>query len=366
MKIIGIDVRQETMLLSESYDISYETLEKARNVFVRIRTDGAFAGCGCAAPDETVTGESPDTVAEAVRGIAAPLLAGEDPLAWLPDRPADGCPAGSRAARLLAALAANSSACAAVEMALWDLRAKQAGLPLYRLLGAVRERIETSITIGIMSLEKTLVRAEERIGQGFRCLKIKGGRDPEEDAGRLRKLRERFGRHIRIRFDANQGYDLDASLRFLRLSREAEVEYLEQPTPADDHGLIASVQSASDVPVMADEGLTSLQDAERLSRNGGVRSFNMKLQKVGGILRAREIADFARHRGIAMMTGCMDEAGLGIAAGLHFSLSHPAVVTADLDGHLDLIDDPTGDAVILRDGFLYPRPVPGLGWELAR
>jgi len=352
MEITGVEAWPVKLTLTEPYTIAYETVTSATNVFVRIETNGKYVGYGCAAPDIQVTGEDANLVLEAVESVAASSLRGEDPLrtALLLDR-------------LQPDMAARPSALAAIDMALHDLLGKVCGLPLWRILGGYRDRIETSVTIGILPEAETLQRAAEWVAKGFRCLKLKGGRDVESDIVRVLRVREHCGERIEIRFDANQGYTVEEALRFVEQTKAAQLELFEQPTPRGQPDLLGGVTRSVPIPVMADESLMGLRDAFRLARDGLADMVNVKLMKVGGIAEAIQINAVARSAGLEVMVGCMDETELAIAAGLHYALARPNVVYADLDGHLALQDDPTRGTVLLRDGTLYASEKPGLGLQ---
>jgi L-alanine-DL-glutamate epimerase-like enolase superfamily enzyme len=248
-------------------------------------------------------------------------------------------------------------------MALFDLLGKAAGLPLWKLLGGYRDRIRTSITIGILPEAATLERARHWTAQGFRCLKLKGGRDPDEDVVRVLAVRAALGPDVELRFDANQGYTLEQCVRFVEGVRGAKLEIIEQPTPKGEPDLLGRVTAAVHLPIMADESLMTLRDAFRLARRNLADMVNVKLMKVGGIAEALQIDSVARSAGLEVMVGCMDESALAISAGLHFALARPNVHYADLDGHIGLIGDPAEGCVTLKAGTLYPGAEAGLGWE---
>jgi L-alanine-DL-glutamate epimerase-like enolase superfamily enzyme len=353
MKITNIKAWPLSMRLSEPYTIAYETLDSVTNIFLRIETNRGIVGYGCSAPDKMITGETPDSVLQDIIEVVGPSIKGSDPL-----RPA------MLFERLRPTMQPHPAAMAAVDMALCDILGKASNLPLWRLLGGFRDHIKTSVTIGILPEKETTERAKQLVAVGFKSLKLKGGIDVDSDVGRVLKVREAIGDKIELRFDANQGFTVEDSLKFVKQTYSARLELIEQPTPRGQPDMLGRVTNGVSIPVMADESLMTLRDAFRIARKGLADMVNVKLMKVGGIGEALQINAVARSAGLEVMVGCMDEAALSIAAALHFALARPNVLYADLDGHLGLIGDPSADAVILRKGTLYPTNKPGLGFEL--
>jgi len=353
MKIKKLSIYPVTMKLSEEYDIAYETISSTTNIFIVIETDGGITGYGCAAPDYSVTGEKPESVIEVFNSIIEPALLGENPLRYI-----------YILDKIQKQLKVHPSAKAMVDLALYDILGKYIKLPVYELLGGYREKILTSITIGILPLMDTVDKAKDFVKNGFKALKIKGGTDVEQDIERMIKIREAVGPDIELRFDANQGYTVYQSLRFAEETKAVNISLIEQPTNKNKPDLLGRVTRNVDIPVMADESLLDLRDAFKLAKEGWVDTVNIKLMKVGGINEALQINAVAKAANLQVMVGCMDESALAISAGLHFALSRPNVQYADLDGHLGLIGDPAEGGVILNDGYLYPNNKPGLGVEI--
>ena len=350
MKITHIEYFRLDMPLTTPYIIAYETVSKTTNIILKLTTDMGITGWGCAAPDLEVTGETPEDVIHYIETIIIGLIKNQSPfqIARITHQLKQLCPKAS-------------STLAMVDIALYDLLARKAKLPLYQLLGGYRNEIATSITIGILPLNETLTQAGNFFKMGFTIIKLKGGLNLAEDIEKIMKLRENYGNKFLLRFDANQGYTPAESIEFINKTKRARIEILEQPTKQKKEEQLGEVTQNIQIPVMADESIKTLKDAFRLASNNLIDMVNIKIMKVGGILESQHINSVAKAAGMEVMVGCIDECALGISAGLHFALSRPNIEYADLDGHLDLLEDPFTNLFDLKNGILYPSKHAGLG-----
>ena len=352
MQITHVEVTPVEFKLRQPYQSAHHVLvDRAQVVFIRIETRGGEIAWGCAAFDPTLTGETLEEVVRVCHRCADyaldlnPLNT-EYALAELADLTRD-----------------TPSVRCAFDIAFYDLLGLAAGLPLHRLLGGYRNRIQTSITLGIASVQETVELAKERARQGFTILKIKGGLDPEEDVRRVRAVHDALHR-LTLRLDAGQGYTVQQSLDVAR-ALEDVLEMLEQPTPADDLEALREVTEHSPVPILADESLSGPSSALEIASRHAAHGLSVKLATCGGLHCARQVDAIARAAHMSTMVGCINEPALLIAAGLGLALSSPNVHYGDLDGHFDLIDDPTVPGFFFEDGWLIARDVPGLGCTVA-
>ena len=346
MQIELIEHASLTIPRKERFTIARGSSEVAETFWVFIHS-GGLTGQGCGAPSE-VTHETSMTMKESLKTLVKGL---KDFEFHQPHEVAD---------RMDKLLPGNPSAKAAVDIAVHDLAAQVAGLPLYRYLGGSRDRMITDMTIGIMSTRDAVDRAVRWTKQGFRALKIKVGKDPRADLERLRDIRAAVGPEIEFRVDGNEGYTWGQALSFARAARELNVAILEQPVPAVDVEGMRVLAESSPIPVMADEMVLTPEDAKKVRWANAAKAVNLKLMKHGGISRAMEVDTICASAGYRTMVGCMSEPTLSIAAGLHFALASPNVRWLDLDSHFNLASDPSSGLEFKR-GHLVAPSKPGLG-----
>lgn len=354
MKIVRIRTWHRAVPLTRPYTIAYKTTDTVDLLFVALEAADGTVGLGSASPARFVTGETFDDCQTAL-----------DPnhLAWLVDR--DLRHLGALQREVAQRMAATPAAQAAMDMALYDLFGRHAGVPVVDLLGRCHDRLPTSITIGIQSTEATLADATEYLERGFRYLKVKIGNDLDADGERLARLRDAVGPEIKIRVDANQGYSVDDAVRLGPLLESLDLEFFEQPLEANDRDGMRALPADLRRVVAADESLHTAADAFDLARpDAACGIYNIKLMKCGGIGPALDIATVADLAGVDLMWGCMDESVISIAAALHAAFACPATRYIDLDGSLDLAQDVAVGGFALEGGVMTTLDQPGLGVAL--
>jgi L-alanine-DL-glutamate epimerase-like enolase superfamily enzyme len=349
MQIVHVEVVPMELSLRLPYRTaaSPTPIDRVGCVFIRIETRQGDVAWGCAAFDPAQTGETLDDVTRVCRACA--------------ERAVDLNPLNTEFALAeLAGLTKDTpSARCAFDIAFHDLLGLAAGLPIHRLLGGYRHRIQTSITLGLAPVRETVELAKARARAGFRILKIKGGLDPDEDVRRVHAVHSALP-ELTIRLDADQGYTVLQALGVAR-ALDGVLEMLEQPTSAGDLAALFQVTQRSPVPILADESLTGPSSALTIASQRAAHGMSVKLATCGGLHCARQVDAIARAAQMAVMVGCINEPALLIAAGLGLALSSPNVRYGDLDGHFDLVDDPTRPGFLFQDGWLIARDMPGLG-----
>ncbi len=352
MKIVDVKWEKFKIELESPFKIALGTSYYHEGVLLKIITDEGIKGIGEAAPSERITGETTDTVCS-VLNLFKNYLIGKNPLEI--QKIMDD---------LNQMLLHNTSAKCAVDIALWDIKAKYFGLPLRDLLGKDKEKITTSITIGIKSIEETIKEAQEIIKRfGAKVLKIKVGLNLKEDIEKIKELRDAIGYDVKIRVDANQGYNLKEAVKFAKEVEKYEIELFEQPLPYYQLNELRILRDKIGIPVMLDESVHTARDALKVIKENCCDVINIKLMKSGGICEALKIASIAESAGIPCMVGCMVETRIGVSAGTHFALSVKNVKYADLDGHLFLKKDIAEGGVITKEGENYITENKGLGVE---
>jgi len=354
MQIKSIKVWSADLGNTKPYTIAFKTVDQVRNAFVEITLSNGITGIGSGNPSEYVVKENLNQTLDALKEENIHFLIGRD----------------IREINLLLhevliRFPKNPAARAALDIALHDTFTKYLGIPLVKYLGQKIESMPTSNTIGIKSVEETLWEAREYKQAGFSVLKVKLGKDLEEDIERLVKLREEFGDRITIRIDANQGYTTKQTIDFYQRTRSLNLELIEQPLPA------AAVDEMKALPddirqmIAADESLINPEDAFRLiqpPKASGI--FNIKLMKCGGVRQGLRIAEIASLAQVDLFWGCNDESIVSITAALHAAFSCAHTMYIDLDGSLDLGNDVVTGGFILENGVMRCSDKPGLGVQL--
>lgn len=354
MKIIGIELKKVSIPLKKTFKTALRTVNSAEDIIIMVKTDDGRVGYGEAPPTAVITGDTTGSIVGAIKENIESALIGEeiDNLERI-------------MYKLDKAVVRNTSARAAVDMAIYDLFGKLYNAPVYKLLGGYRDRIETDITISVNSPNEMMDDALSFIKQGFTALKMKVGTDSKEDIERVKAVRQAIGKDVKIRLDANQGWQPKEAIKIIRKIEDLglDIELIEQPVKAWDIDGLKFVTDNVETPIMADESLFSSYDAFKILSMRAADLINIKLMKCGGIYNALKIVAIAETCGVECMIGSMIESKLSVTAAAHLACAKKNIVRFDLDTALLLAEDPVIGGIKNEAPTLIVPNKPGLGIE---
>jgi len=349
VKITHTDIYRFSIPM-EPFTIATGTMDHAQNVFIRVHTDAGFYGVGECSAFPMIVGETQETCIIMALEFAK-LWKGQDPLAI-----------EERLQQLHSFTAGNTTIKSAFDMALYDMAAKNAGLPLYKYWGGERREVESDITIGIASPLVMAQKAIEFKQNDAHILKVKLGKNATEDVERIKQIREAIGPDMKIRVDANQGWGFDAAVYALQALDEYDIEFCEQPMRTWYDDKLPELMTLSPVKIMGDESIYNHHDARKQIMSGSCDYVNIKLAKSGGMFEAKKIHDLAAEHNVPCMMGGMLESRIALSAKLHFVYANPNMKFYDMDtcmlGHLE---DPCIGGVTYDGYFLNIDDTIGIG-----
>ncbi len=353
MKIIDIRLGMLRVPLKTPFKTALRTVETIEDIVVLIDTDSGHIGYGEAPATAVITGDTHGSIVEAIERFIKPRLLGQD-VADL-----------NRLCGLVqGALERNSSAKAAVEIALYDLWAQLYGAPLYKLLGGGDPVITTDLTISVDHIDKMVADSIAAVERGFDSLKIKVGKDIGLDVERVKAIHAAVEGRALLRLDANQGWTAKQAVQAMHALENAGVvlELLEQPVKAADIDGMRYVTERVHTPVMADESVFGPGQVFQLIQSRAADIINIKLMKTGGLSNAIKVADIAALHGLQCMIGCMLESSISVAAAVHLAVAKADAITKiDLDGPSLGQFNPVEGGVIFNESEITITDAPGLG-----
>ena len=355
MKIVDVKLGMLKVPLITPFKTALRTVECVEDVIVMLETDTGHVGYGNAPATAVITGDTHGSVIEAIRTIYTPLLM---------DRNVADLNQLTR--EIGAAMINNTSAKAAVEIALYDLFAQSYQTPLYRLLGGGESSLTTDITISIDYIDKMVADAESAVERGFEILKLKVGKDIRLDLERIKAVYSAVKGRALLRLDANQGWTPKQAVSAIRSLEEAGVvlELVEQPVKANNLEGMRYISERVRTPIMADESIFGPLEVLDVIQRHAAEIINIKLMKTGGISNALKIADLAGLYDIECMVGCMLETSIGVSAAAHVAAAKsPVVSKLDLDVPSLCQFDPVIGGASYKDADIILNETPGLGIE---
>jgi len=336
--------------LKASFVVATGALDVAKNIFVQVTLQNGSAGYGEVAPFPDISGEDQLSCLSAFPNAAQVLLG----------QPATQFRHVSK--QLMEATQSFPALRCGLETALLDALCRTMSIPLWGLWGGadVRSR-ETDVTLPIGTTEAVVATAQDWYQQGFRILKMKVGRDVEEDIRRVEAVATAC-KQASFVIDANQGYTFDQAQAFMLAMEQLHipVQVFEQPVHRDYLEEMVMLKNQCAIPLAADESLRSIEDARQLISQKAVDIFNLKITKCG-VMESVRIAELAQASSIGLMIGGMVETRIAMGCSWSLVLGLGGFEIVDLDMPLLLSIDPIQGGYHYEGSSLQPWQKPGLG-----
>jgi O-succinylbenzoate synthase len=349
VKLERIELFVIRLPLKSPYETSGSRETHQTRVIARLESEGLVAWGESVAPETPwYSGETPETVWWLLDEIAIPRLLAAD------------LSGPNDTSRILGWIKDHRMAKATLEMAVWDLFAKAAGVPLAKLLGGTRDRILCGVAIGIQpTVEQLLERIAKELEGGYQRVKVKI--KPGWDGHVAEAIRNRFP-ELPFQLDANSAYTLADVPLFKRIDAYTPL-LVEQPLAEDDIIDHASLQRQILTPVCLDESIHSAEDARKAIEIGATRVINIKAGRVGGLTESKKIHDVCEEQGIPVWCGGMLEMGIGRAANVHLASLANFRLPGDVSASAryfdtEIIGEPF---TVERDGTMKVPTGPGIG-----
>lgn len=352
MKITNIKLGKISVPLKRPFKTALRTVESVEDIIVIIETDTGNIGYGEAPPTGVITGDTTGAIIGAINDHIKPSLIGMDVENF-----------EEIMLKLHSSVVKNTSAKAAVDIALYDLYGQMFNAPVYKILGGYRKEMTTDITISVNDPEEMARDSIDAINLGYDTLKVKVGSDSRLDIKRLKAIRDAIGSDIKLRIDANQGWKPKEAIYTLRKMEDMglDLELVEQPVLAYDIEGLKLVTDNTNIPVLADESVFSPRDAMKILQHRAADLINIKLMKTGGVHNALKIISMAEIHGVECMIGCMLEAKVSVNAAVHLAAAKKIITKIDLDGPVLCSEDPIIGGAVFNNSKIKVNDGPGFG-----
>jgi L-alanine-DL-glutamate epimerase-like enolase superfamily enzyme len=305
-------------------------------------------------PAMLIVGESPATAEALLHSTIAPLLR-EGDIVGVPDV----------MKQIDVAIGVNYQLKFAVEEALLDLHAKRIKTPLFNLFGGLARRdVPVMRMLGLKPPKETAAEAQALVERGYRSVKIKIGLDDKRDIETVKTTRATLGDDIVISVDANQAYAPMRAVKVLNQLEACNLVVCEQPVRRDDIRGMAFVRQNVRTPIMADEGVETAVDAARLIEAGAMDAVSIKLWKMGGYYKSREIAAVCGSANVGVHVGSTAGSQLMEAMQLHFCAALPELFAGAEIGEFESLNDDPASGLNVTEGKLSVSNRPGLGVDI--